>query len=405
MRITRIEIDNFKSLVGFSLDLAGFTCLIGLNGSGKSTILQAVDFLSCLFRGNVSGWLAQRQWQSADLGSQLIQKRNIDLSLHLTDGDISFHWRGTFNRTLLHCTQESLVVGGIEFFRVEGGDLSTVVGGNLTTFEVSDIGSTGTVVRESIKILFKHQGSILSQIKRSSMSKQVMRFREFMQQTTSLDLLAPQYLRQRTRDSGGGLGLGGERLSAFLHELSTAQRQKLVEQLRQCYPQLESLSTQSLRSGWKQLTVQERFGDRRLRTEARQVNDGMLRLMAILAELLTDTQFLLFDEIENGINPELVEFLLDTLIRAPQQILVTTHSPMILNYLEDDVARAGVQYIYKTPEGATRSVPFFSIPSLARKLEVMGPGEAFADTELSRLHEEIAEMPAADQDTGRAVPR
>ncbi|WP_295385774.1 AAA family ATPase [uncultured Thiodictyon sp.] len=226
-----------------------------------------------------------------------------------------------------------------------------------------------------------------------------------MQQTTSLDLLAPQYLRQRTRDSGGGLGLGGERLSAFLHELSTAQRQKLVEQLRQCYPQLESLSTQSLRSGWKQLTVQERFGDRRLRTEARQVNDGMLRLMAILAELLTDTQFLLFDEIENGINPELVEFLLDTLIRAPQQILVTTHSPMILNYLEDDVARAGVQYIYKTPEGATRSVPFFSIPSLARKLEVMGPGEAFADTELSRLHEEIAEMPAADQDTGRAVPR
>ncbi len=237
------------------------------------------------------------------------------------------------------------------------------------------------------------------------MSKQVMRFREFMQQTTSLDLLAPQYLRQRTRDSGGGLGLGGERLSAFLHELSTAQRQKLVEQLRQCYPQLESLSTQSLRSGWKQLTVQERFGDRRLRTEARQVNDGMLRLMAILAELLTDTQFLLFDEIENGINPELVEFLLDTLIRAPQQILVTTHSPMILNYLEDDVARAGVQYIYKTPEGATRSVPFFSIPSLARKLEVMGPGEAFADTELSRLHEEIAEMPAADQDTGRAVPR
>jgi hypothetical protein len=151
--------------------------------------------------------------------------------------------------------------------------------------------------------------------------------------------------------------------------------------------------------------VQERFGEHRIRSEARQVNDGMLRLMAILAEILTDTQFLLFDEIENGINPELVEFLLDTLVGAQQQILVTTHSPMILNYLEDDVARVGVQYIYKTPQGSTRSVPFFSIPSLARKLEVMGPGEAFADTELSRLPEEIAEMTVGQQDAGRAVPR
>jgi predicted ATPase len=50
-------------------------------------------------------------------------------------------------------------------------------------------------------------------------------------------------------------------------------------------------------------------------------------------------------------NPELVEFLLDSLLEAPQQVLVTTHSPMILNWLDDDVARAGVQYLYRDAVG------------------------------------------------------
>jgi ABC-type multidrug transport system ATPase subunit len=127
-------------------------------------------------------------------------------------------------------------------------------------------------------------------------------------------------------------------------------------------------------------------------TEARHINDGMLRMIAILAELQSDNRFLLFDEIENGINTELVEFVIGTLVEAQQQVLVTTHSPMILNYLEDEVARKGVIYLYKTTQGHTESIPFFSIPSLSKKLEVMGPGEAFVDTNLTELANEIAGM-------------
>lgn len=39
MHITRVSIDNFKTLVHFDLSLAKLTCLIGLNGSGKSTVI------------------------------------------------------------------------------------------------------------------------------------------------------------------------------------------------------------------------------------------------------------------------------------------------------------------------------------------------------------------------------
>ena len=46
IKIKNITFDNFKSLNNVSLDLNTFTCLVGLNGAGKSTILQGIDFVS-----------------------------------------------------------------------------------------------------------------------------------------------------------------------------------------------------------------------------------------------------------------------------------------------------------------------------------------------------------------------
>ena len=196
-------------------------------------------------------------------------------------------------------------------------------------------------------------------------------------------------LRSRTKSADGKLGLGGEKLSAFIHESGPEVKDKLKAELQNVYTQLESVETKSLRSGWKQLEITERFGSQQLKTTARHMNDGMLRLMAILAQLEAGSNFLLFDEIENGINPELIEYLIDHLVAAKQQILVTTHSPMILNYLEDDIAKKGVACLYKNNQGHTRAIRLFDIPSMAKKLEFMGPGEAFIDTELIHLNQEI----------------
>ena len=51
--IKSIWVDNFKSLVDFKLELAKFNCIVGLNGSGKSTVLQALDFVSQLMVGDI----------------------------------------------------------------------------------------------------------------------------------------------------------------------------------------------------------------------------------------------------------------------------------------------------------------------------------------------------------------
>lgn len=405
MRVRTIWASNFKSLVDFKLDLAKFTCLIGLNGAGKSTVLQFVDFLAQQMRGDIDGWLSERNWRAREMKSQLSPKKNIDFKVHLTEeSQQTAEWQASFNPRLLQCTQEKMYVCNayleaeleVSSAQLEVTSKKLRVGEGLPGPEGTSNGTSSTQ-----EVTFTYQGSILSQLKESTLPAPLVDLKQFLLNVKSLDLLSPEYLRRRTRESEGSLGLGGQRLSAFLHELGAPKRRELARRLKTVYPRLDDLHTRSLKSGWKQLEITEAYDDAesaappKLSTEARHVADGMLRLIAILAEIQTEHRFLLFDEIENGINPELVEFTLDALVSAPQQVLVTTHSPMILNYLEDDVARKGVVYLYKTRKGNTRAVRFFDIPSVAEKLTVMGPGEAFADTNLTALDDEIEAVAGA----------
>lgn len=46
--LTRLEVDGFKNLKGFAVDLGPFTCIAGPNGVGKSNVFDAIHFLSLL---------------------------------------------------------------------------------------------------------------------------------------------------------------------------------------------------------------------------------------------------------------------------------------------------------------------------------------------------------------------
>jgi len=384
LRIRSIEVTNFKSLVDFKLPVAKFTCVIGLNGAGKSTLLQFIDFLSQLIRGNVAEWLKERQWKSTELKSKLIAKRNVEFTVHLQDdrGVRAGRWQAHYSPSEGRCTWERLDM--LDY--VLETSKNEVRLHDLKTSSAKDDGW-----RSSLS--FTYEGSVLSSLREEILPESILRCKRFFRSIESLDMLTPDRLRQRTRSANGTLGHGGRNLSAFVYELGTVGRKAMAQRLKEVYPKLDHVYAKSLRSGWKQLLASERFGESKMWTEARHLNDGLLRLIAMLAEVSSGHGFILFDEIENGINPELVEFVIDLLVKAKQQVLVTTHSPMILNYLPDDVALAGVAYLYTTGDGHTQSVPFFSIPSLRKKLGVMGPGEAFADTNLKELGDEIARMP------------
>ena len=405
--LTRFYIDNFKSLVNFDLPLSHFNCLIGLNGAGKTTLLQALDFASHVMSGEVDKWLHARGWVPADLISRLGKKSNIELAIELEVDGRLVRWEGTFNRTRLACTRE---VAKVVNLRADG---SWLADGSLRfdgTFYELNRGKywhspDGSGPAQWNDIPFNYMGSLLSQLKDNQLSALLRKLRDSIQAIRSLDLLSPEQLRRKTRlsDLADDIGGSGQQLGAFIHQLKPTEREQLLVALKRYYPQVTKIHTSVLRGGAIKLELHESYqsntNDEQLGlfpedlfpedlvTEARHINDGMLRLLAILAQQFSPYEFVLFDEIENGVNPEITEALVDALVHSPKQLLVTTHSPLVLNYLEDEIARSSVVLIYKRPDGVSRAVRFFDVPIAAERLECLSPGESMLDLSLQRVAE------------------
>lgn len=389
-------IDNFKSLVDFRLppephQLGSFTCLVGLNGAGKSTVLQAFDFVGHLANGQVATWLKQREWKAADLTSRFLKKKLIQFELEIdvpTEGRIV--WSGSFNTTEMRCTAETVTVNDDEqALHIKDGQLLV----------------SGTDSKPSVQYpirSMKYEGSTLSFIDVRDVHPALGVLKHVAANLRSLDLLSPHSMRRRAKE-GEDIGYGGERLSAFIHGLPAKDKVALTKALKTFYPQVSELSTTALRAGWKDLRIVERYDSAqstpsRLESDTRQVNDGLLRVLAILSQVSVAKTFdrtnqpnslgqscVLFDEIENGINPELMQKLVALLLGAERQVIVTTHSPLVLNYLPDEVAKEAVLLLYRNNAGHTKVVRLFDLPSTQKKLTLLGPGEVFVDTNLEAL--------------------
>ncbi|WP_237525501.1 AAA family ATPase [Streptomyces sp. SID4985] len=72
--LTRLEVHRFKNLLDLSIDFGPFTCIAGENGTGKSNVFDAIQFLSLLADGpmmeaaqDVSGVHGERHGDPRDL--------------------------------------------------------------------------------------------------------------------------------------------------------------------------------------------------------------------------------------------------------------------------------------------------------------------------------------------------
>ena len=93
----------------------------------------------------------------------------------------------------------------------------------------------------------------------------------------------------------------------------------------------------------------------------------------------------IFDEIENGFNPYVIENLIKLLFKSKNQILLTTHSPEILQYIPDDIAVENIRFVFKKKNGDTGIANLFNYPEAKNKLQVLSPGETYLDLSLEEV--------------------
>lgn len=423
--LTYFKIDNFKSLTNFELPRAGesrlgkLVFLVGLNGAGKTSVLQAIDLLAHLVAGDFDDWLRQRGWERGDLLRKRSKKKTISFEVRFEFEYAGiFEWEGIFNPYQGRCTEESLTftpnVAYIERQKKLHGASVFPEGPVKIRLErnvLSD--SSGAVVHLTNEVAGSVFRSLrISQIGFPGNAAGVVYFlRFFLREVKSLELLSPNQMRKPSK-SGIDVGKGGENLASFFHGLSASEKLRVNTELAKFYPNHSSLQSKAGKYGWKRLLVGEQFDDL-LEVEARHMSDGFLRIAALVAQTVAVSGFdktrasvgeaelgnldqagynlILLDEVENGVNPEIVERLITYLRNVRQQVIVTTHSPLVLNYLPEEVAKDSVFFVFRDESGASGATRLFNIPKVRKKLEVMGPGEAFLDLRLQDICSELCE--------------
>ena len=78
--IKTFNVDNFKSLNNLSINLQPMTVIVGNNATGKSSILQAIDFVCGCVNDDFSVLLERRGWTVDNIRSKFIRSGTARIS-------------------------------------------------------------------------------------------------------------------------------------------------------------------------------------------------------------------------------------------------------------------------------------------------------------------------------------
>ena len=323
------------------IPLEPLTVFFGPNGAGKSTILQAVDVLGALVRGNITEMLSSHGWDYADLPHLRSSKQTITIEAELITGDTVVEW---------HLTLGARKYPGVaaELVRTRGRDRAE------WTVLLERKGRSIQCLRESTGDLELRERLTLAQSWLSTLEPRedathypgLLAVKAWAEQIHAFWSLNPAVLRAKSRAGTREIGAHGEDIASFLFHLRKHRPQRFAaftNRVRRYYPRLVDIQTRSGQYGWKHLEITERWNGEKATFNAHQVSDGLLRMMAVasLPEWEKAPSLLLLDEVENGLHPRLLGGIADLLreISATTQVLATTHSPITLNYVDPRAAR------------------------------------------------------------------
>ena len=319
------------------IPLRPFTMLVGPNGSGKTTVLQAVELLGALVRSSIAEHLESHGWEYADLPHLRSRTSRFGIAARVRVGDERLKWEVELGARRY---------AGVAVERVTRlGAASTVLmeREGRTMWRLDERTGEKEQVRQSLG------GSWLSTLDLEEDDERFPSLVALARWAHSIRghlFLDPVRLRAPDRGDPEDIGSNGEHLAPFLARLRERDRKAfdaLVDRVRTHYPRLIELHPKRTGYGWTQLEVTEKWNGEKATFNARQVSDGLLRLVAVAAmhDVREPTSVLLLDEIENGMHPHLLGGLISMLqesverSKRPEQAIVTTHSPIGLNFTRD----------------------------------------------------------------------
>ena len=338
--IHRIRVQNFKSLVDVTVDLTPVTVLVGRSGTGKSNFVSALRILRDLLLPQAGQFQQlkkhlQRDWAQLLPAMDPNAQMSFDVEFSISGVSEKYRYQLAISGPTSPPTEEILLLGDKTLFHQQSIEKSpgTLVPQWVVEPELIPLPQAGPIVLgriPSITEVVIAYTTLTSGIGCYIFSDDVLCGVSKDESISGLDDRAYNYLTT-LKD-----------IVSNLQDLNV--RKSIVDSLQRINPSVASVELDSIQQPQRAI-VGHRFNDKTLALGLSQESDGFRRFYAHLLALYQrpPKQTLIFEHPEDGIHPGALALLAEEFRSAPSndrgQVILTTHSPQLLDHFDAEQIR------------------------------------------------------------------
>ena len=334
-KINRIKINGFRRLKEVDLPVRPFMVLVGANGVGKTSMLDAFTLLSASASGNLNSVLSQ----FGGIANLLTRGKSDEISF-LVDMTVPGHQPLEYDLRLApmasgySITREVLsqMRGRPEPFKhIDSSDK------DIRYYQIDE----ERLVRPS----WAHNPQETSLYQVPKMFRQPEEMRRILATTTQYHVLdvgprAPVKLPQPMKPATLP-GADGEDLVPYLYYLRESGRNRfdsIIDALRVAFPDLEELNFPPVAAGMLAMTWKDKNFKKPIYMN--ELSEGTLRFLWLVSLLQSPdlSTITTIDEPEVSLHPELLSLLSDLMREAAKrtQVIIATHSDRFSRFLKPE---------------------------------------------------------------------
>jgi predicted ATPase len=328
--IHRVRVRNFKSIIDANVDLSPVTVLVGRSGVGKSNFVQALQVLRNILSGQAQS--EQQQWAQLRPAMASEAPTIVEVEFSIAGMAEAFRYELSLNKIgpQQPPNEERLDLGDRCLFHQKGGSPGPSW---LVEPELVHVPNPGPIMLgriPSISEIVIAFTALTSGFGRYAFSDQVLRQGTSNHEARGLADDAANFL-DALKD-----------IASNLQDLRV--RKSIVAVLQRVNPSVSSIELDNIQRPTN-VVVGHKFNGKTLELRLHQESDGFRRVYAHMLALYQrpPKQTLIFEHPEDGIHPGALSLLADEFKAAPEQgrgqVILTTHSPRLLDHFDADQIR------------------------------------------------------------------
>ena len=397
MKITKIDIENFKSFEDISADLNDFNVIVGASASGKSNFIEAFRFLKDVCDDFEKGINKH--------GGHFFKNINLDSSnsscikVRFSNGE-SFSNRTTSNNYLIQYTSidyelcinfDDTINETVKFnFNLFKDDVfikknsltlnnkNWKISTNLVDNNVIDL--EDLIPKALLNIVNDNMAEKHELIINSPLSSVPISWGNYFKSINYYNI-NPKFC---LLDDGSGkavLNEIGQNLPVVLEKIldDSEKHRKYLNLVSILLPYIEDINVFKFEDNRRIFRLSEKYNHSPVLSPF--VSDGTINILALITALyFEEADIILIEEPERNIHPALFIQLVGMMkeVCLKKQIIITTHSPEILNYCD----LADIHLISRDSNGFSRMSKPVNNEEIKDFIKELGIGQVFVDNYL-----------------------